>query len=191
MTMDAPTNSPTAVAGATPFSLSVGGRTLYVRPPTPEEYDEAHFIEDIALQEVLQRPELQSKKQMPVSEDETRRLQLAAEISRTEAEALSGDPDKQDELQVLNARIAYYEEAVTRRTLADELASQYASLIRDRWLAARLLTFEDGSQVFDTKDAQRFEKQWAAFPASVKDRARPLIWMLLQRVENAPLPWEV
>ena len=162
--------------------FAVDGVSLCIRPPTTEEYDDALAIERMVVKRWLNDPALQALKAEPCSAGE--RAMYEAMIAGTDVrfqEAEDGTPEK----DALLGQIAALQRTLDKRTLADEVASERAVLARDRYLTQRLLTDEAGKALFDTRLAS-FAEAWEKLPLSVKNAARPAVWLVLGQVRQAP-----
>lgn len=163
--------------------LPVPGTDLLLRWPTPEEYDDAAFMETMHRKKLLADPLLEDLKQQPCSENE-RVLYEGLIRAMEEGVKQSDDPEQR---QLFIDRLAGLRRILENRTLADELASDRAILVRDRWLTQKLLCNADGSPYFSPSlaEAERLER-WRVLAQKVKDSARPVLWRMIMAIENAP-----
>jgi hypothetical protein len=186
----APEESITAILDGRglPFVPSRSKQTFYLRPPNPDEYDDAMALQTLVRRRTLAQPQVAELRQYPMTPEHRAGIEATIrDLEKREAELTDaetrrpGDTERDD----IRRRIGEYREMLDgRRTLAEQTADERATLARDRWLLARLLTDENGRQVFDANGPQ-FEEQWRHFPVRLKNEARPLIWLLLRMLENA------
>lgn len=78
---------------------------------------------------------------------------------------------------------------VSWQNKADQIASNQALLVRDRWLSIRLICDEDGERMFSPDDAESVTK-WDKLPMRVKETARKMIWSMLAVINSVPFGWE-
>jgi hypothetical protein len=160
----------------------VDGKTLHIRQPTTEEYDDALWIQGVARRRALARPDIAALKGMPISDAERdlfERMIAAAEAAFEVAE--EGSPQK----KAMAERAAALRRVLETRTLADEVAEERAILERDRFLALRLICDENGEQMFDPNKPED-RARWERAPMRLKDAARRAIWEMLQAIESLP-----
>ena len=174
----------TTVMDGAGVPFDAAGEQFTIRQPTTEEYDDALAIQNLVLRRTLALPELAELKLLPCSDEE--RASYEALIAAAELQFAEAPEGRQKEELV--AEIARLEQALEKRTLADEIAGRRATTARDRWLTMRLLCDKDGRPVFDTKAADIGER-WEALPMVVKDAARPAVWAVLAWVRTAPFSW--
>ncbi|HNU04161.1 MAG TPA: hypothetical protein PKL67_08400 [Anaerolineae bacterium] len=176
-----------ALAGkGTPFE--VDGVSFLIRPPTTEEYDDAEALGKLVRLRTLRLPFIAEVASEPCTDQERaiyESMIAAAEERFQQAEDGSAVKD------ALARRIADLQRQIDRRTLADEMADERATLARDRWLCMRLLCDDQGRQAvpLDSKPAVA-EALWEAIPIAVKNQARPAIWNEVRKVREAPFSWE-
>ena len=139
-----------------------GVKTFYIRQPTTVEYDDAQMLYEQTDLIYRGSPLGQGVKGMPVEE------------LRVLADALT-DQKQARELRALTADVY--------------LARRDARLRRDRFLAVRLLCDENGRPMFDG-DTPDGIAAWDALPMAVKEAARPVIWRMLEVVNQLPFGWE-
>lgn len=163
------------------LSVEVGGRTFWVRPPTPEEYDDALHLQNVVRKRLLQTPEIAELRSLPPSDEARATLLQAIADAEREYEALEAtDPER----ELLARRLAALRTLQEKRTLADEVAEERAILARDRWLTLRLLTDEQGQPIVPPEQIAR--DSWHRLPLAVREAARPLIWIMLRMIEELP-----
>jgi len=169
-----------------PIWFPVNGRRWGVRQLTTEEYDQAVHIQNIALKRALAAPEVQDLKNLPPSDDEKATFAaLVGALTQRIKDAEQGSPEQ----RTLLARLARLQKMAAARTLADEVAAEYALVARDRWLTMRLLLRADGTPVFDLTDPQLGAK-WNRLGGRVKDAARSAVWEAVAVYENLPFDSE-
>jgi hypothetical protein len=191
----APEESISAILDGRGLPFVAEGRTFYLRPPGPEEYDDAMALQTLVRRRTLATPQVAELRAYPMTPEH--RAGIEATIANLEARAAElKEAEKEEagsatcvgglgEREQIQSRIGEYGAMLEKRTLAEQTADERATLARDRWLLARLLTDEEGRQVFAASGPQ-FEEQWRRFPVRLKNEARPLIWLLMRMVENAP-----
>lgn len=160
----------------------VGDRTLYIRQPTTEEYDDALWVQGVARRRALAQPDVAALKGTPISDAERElfeRMIAAAEEAFAIAE--EGSPQK----KAMAERAAALRRVLETRTMADEVAEERAILARDRFLALRLICDESGKQMFDPNKLED-RQRWERAPIRLKDAARRAIWEMLQVIESIP-----
>jgi len=173
----------TDLFGRSLLFFDVDGQTFAIRQPTPEEYDDAEHMRELAYKKALTRPEIQELRNQPCSDEE--RAAFESVIAQSEArfrELADDHPAKQQ----LAEEIAQLRQTLERRTLAEELAWNRGILARDRYLTGRLLCHADGTPYFNQRDEKVFQEQWRALPIKIKDAARVKIWQALALVREAP-----
>lgn len=138
-----------------------GVKTFYIRQPTTAEYDDAQMLYEQTDLVYRGSPLGQGLKGLPVEE-----LQALADSIT--------DPKQAKELRTMTADVY--------------LARLDARLRRDRFLAVRLLCDENGP-LFDG-DTPEGIAAWDALPMAVKEAARPVIWRMLEVVNQLPFGWE-
>lgn len=175
MSDDAPTL--TEILDGKGLTFVVDGVTFRVRPPTTEEYDDAQHLQTTVRKRLLATPEIAELRNLPASEDAQNVMRAA--IAATEAELETADADA---AHALTGRLAAYRRLLEERTLADEIVDERAALARDRWLTLRLLQDEAGKPLLSKGD----KAEWERLPLRVKEAARPLIWVLLRMIDDAP-----
>ena len=176
-----------ALAGkGTPFD--VDGASILIRPPTTEEYDDAEALGKLVRLRTLRLPFIAEVANEPCTEQE--RAVYQGMIEATE-ERFNLSEDGSAVKDALARRIADLQRQIERRTLADELAEERATLARDRWLCMRLLCDDQGRQAvpLDGKP-EDIAAAWEAIPVTVKNRARPAIWNEVRKVREAPFSWD-
>ena len=184
--MDEPRDNLADIWDAKGAPFDAGGASFRIRPPSTEEYDDAMAIERMVVKRWLSDPALQPLKDEPCSDTERAMYEaMIAQADERFREAEDGSPEKDGLLD----RIATLQRTLAKRTLADEIASDRATLARDRYLCQRLLTDEQGKPVLDLR-AKDFADRWEALPLAVKNGARPAIWTVLAQVRNAPFSWD-
>lgn len=139
-----------------------GVKTFYIRQPTTVEYDDAQMLYEQTDLVYRGSPLGQGVKGLPVEE-----LRAVADILT--------DPKQARELRAVTADVY--------------LARLDARLRRDRFLAVRLLCDENGRPMFDG-DTPDGIAAWDALPMAVKEAARPVIWRMLEVVNQLPFGWE-
>ena len=166
------------------LSFEIGGKTFWVRPPTPEEYDDALHLQSVVRKRILAAPEIVELRSLPASaEGQETLLGALADTEQALQEVESDNPER----EMLTRRLAALRRLQETRTLADEVADERAILARDRWLTLRLLTDDAGQPVvLPTKVSK---DSWAILPLQVRNGARPLIWALLRMIEELPFGW--
>jgi hypothetical protein len=168
----------------TPFE--VDGVSLLIRPPTPEEYDDAMNIQALAYRKALALPEIRDLGDEPCSDAERESYEAMIASAEAEFKEAEDGSDRKREAAEMSARL---KRALERRTLAEELASDRSTLARDRYLTSRLLCDRTGRKILDPK-AKNYVEQWAAIPPRVKDAARSAVWTELGKVRTAPFSLE-
>lgn len=162
------------------------GRRWGIRQLTTEEYDQAVHIQNIALKRSLAAPEVQDLKGLPPSDDEKATFAaLVGALTQRIKEAEQGSPEQ----RTLLARLGRLQKMTAARTLADEVAAEYALVARDRWLTMRLLLRADGTPAFDTTDP-KLSVKWNRLAGQVKDVARSAVWEAVAVYENLPFDSE-
>jgi hypothetical protein len=169
------------------ISFVADGKTFYVRPPTTEEYDDAFMMQRIVKRRLQAMPEFKEMQGMPGSDES--RAALAAVIESTEDEFALCEPGR--EKDALAEKLATYRRTLEKRSLADELIDDRASLERDRYLSMHLLTDEDGVQLVNTTKPNCKQRWDRGVPMSIKNAIRPLIWVMLRMVDEAPFDWDL
>jgi hypothetical protein len=163
--------------------LEIGQRTLYVRAPTPEEYDDAMSLQAAVRKRMLATPEIAEMRDLPASNDAAALVREA--ITYTEAELAEAETNAEAaRVEVLKARLDGLRGMNDNRSLADEIAEERGILARDRWLTLRLLNDENGKPVVPPNKVTR--DSWALLPLRVRNEARPLIWTILSAVNDLP-----
>lgn len=178
---DEPTLSDVMAGDGAPFW--VDGQEFRIRQPLPEEYDDALHLQRTVTKRLLALPEIAALKAESCSDGERATYDAMILVAQRQfEEAEDGSAAK----RALAERVADLQRAIEKRTLADEVAGERAVLARDRWLTARLLTWPDGTPVFDTHSSE-FERQWnrpGLLP--LLEAARPAVWAVLGMVQNSP-----
>lgn len=164
--------------------FDVDGQLFHVRQPMPEEYDDGEMLKTLAYQKTLKQDYVQDVAAVPCSDGEKALFERVISDTQARFDAL-GDVENAALKDQLAAEIARLRNDITDRTLAEEFASDKATLARDRWLTMRLLLDENGKAIFDLA-AKDFPEKWAKFPIKVKDAARVFIWHALSLVREAP-----
>ena len=177
-------NKLTDVIGRDLLPFEVDGKLFHVRQPMPEEYDDGEMLKTLAYQKTLKQDYVQDVADVACSDGEKALFEMVIKDTQARFDAL-GDVENALLKDQLAAEIARLRNDITDRTLAQEFASDKATLARDRWLTMRLLCDADGKPVFDLA-AKDFAAQWAKFPIKVKDAARVIIWHALALVREAP-----
>lgn len=176
-----------ALAGkGTPFE--VDGVSFLVRPPTTEEYDDAEALGKLVRLRTLRLPFIVEVANEPCTDQERAVYEGMVEAAEERFRLAEDGSAVKD---ALARRIADLQRQIERRTLADEMADERATLARDRWLCMRLLCDDQGRQAvpLDGKPAE-IEAIWEAIPITVKNRARPAIWSEVRKVREAPFSWD-
>jgi hypothetical protein len=175
----------TAIVNGDAIPVTVGTRELWIRPPTPEEYDECRFEESVARSVAMLHPSVRKMANQPPSETFSAVVESLVDDATKELETA---PDSQKES--IQMRIRALKLNRDTKTRASELADERAGVRRDRWLALHLLIDADGEQVFDLEKGEE-DPAWQKFCKSpAREAVRPAIWQQLERADNAPLPWE-
>lgn len=176
-----------ALAGkGTPFE--VGGSSFLIRPPTTEEYDDAEALGKLVRLRTLRLPFVAEAASEPCTDQEKAVYQGMIDAAEERFRLAEDGSAAKD---ALARRIADLQRQIERRTLADELAEERATLARDRWLCLRLLCDPEGRQAIPlTGKPADIEAAWEATSLAVKNRARPAIWNELRKVREAPFSWE-
>lgn len=170
-----------------PVSFEVGGRTYYVRPPTPEEYDEAITIFEIAKKRALASTELADLKDAPMSDEEKETYKMAVEMTTERLKEVEAGTPEEERLLTTRARLM---EIIETTSLAEELAAKRAVIKRDRWLTMRLLCRRNGSSIFDTNDPKSVEKFQTQVSPAIRQAAREHVVALLQGITDLPFDWD-
>lgn len=176
----------TDAVGNALIPFEVDGHKFNIRQPTAEEYDDALSLQRMVYQKTLQMPHVQAVADMPCSDNERSLFEAMIESTKEKFEAAEDGPNK----RALAEELARLQNELNERTLAEETASDAASLKRDRWLCMYLLCDEHGKPLFNTK-AKNFEAAWNKLPIKVKNEARPYIWQALALVREAPFSSEL
>jgi hypothetical protein len=182
--MTDPTLTDVLDGGGTPFEVS--GVSFSIRPPAPEEYDDAMNLQTLVYRRSMAAPEIKELADVPCSDEE--QLSYAMMIANAEArfkEAEEGSEIKRDAANT----ISFLKRQIASRTLAEELSQDRATLARDRWLCMRLLCDGKGEQLLDPKDPELATK-WATISPVIRDAARQSIWAELGKARNAPFSLE-
>lgn len=188
--MSEPENTLSDVTSPYPLEFSVGKDHFRLRKPTSEEYDDAQGLQRLTYRRTLAKPEVQALADLPCDESEILSLQALLMSLQAQFDDAEDGEQKADLLE----QIADIQATMDTRTLAQQTASERASLVRDRWLCARLLLVPvygvDGDTprwepAFDT-NSKEFAERWEALPIQVKDAARSAIWRALSLVRDAP-----
>lgn len=164
--------------------FEVDGKTFHIRQPMPEEYDDGEMLKTLIYQKTLQEDYVQDVAATPCSDGEKALFEMVIKDTQARFDALV-DADNSALKDQLAVEIARLRNEITDRTLAQEFASDKATLTRDRWLTMRLLCDADGKPIFTITDKD-LATQWAKFPIKIKDAARTLIWRALALVREAP-----
>lgn len=174
----------TDAVGRALLSFEVNKKTFCIRQPLPDEYDDADALKTLTYNRTLAQDYVKDVADLPCSEGERMLFQLVQKNTQDKFDALDehADPTLKDQLVTEIARL---QGEVESRTLAQEFASDKATLTRDRWLTIRLLCDDQGKTIFDVHDKD-FVAKWANFNLQVKDAARPVIWRALSLVREAP-----
>jgi hypothetical protein len=159
------------------FPFESGGKSYFIRKPLTEEYDDARMLLEVVQKRTRVDPLVKDLEKYPCSEDEADGFRALIEASRVLMDRLSPDDYRR---VFLRKRIQAAEESLKKWTLADEVASDRASLARDRYLCRILLCDENGDPVVST------DTEWEDLPLKVKDASRQTIWRALQAVKDGP-----
>jgi len=173
----------TDAVGRDLLDFEIDGKKFFVRQPSPEEYDDADALKTLTYNRTLEQDYVKDVADMPCSTGERALFQMVLETTQEKFEHANGDDQMLKDS--LSAEIVRLQGEIETRTLAQEFASDKATLTRDRWLTMRLLCNDTGKAVFNVR-AKDFETQWTKFPIKVKDAARPVIWRALTLVREAP-----
>lgn len=172
------------IYGRNLIPFEVEGQKFFVRQPTPDEYDDGEALKTLTYNKVIQQDYVQEVANLPCSQGEKALFQLVLKDTKERFDRL-GDAENAFLKEQLAREMARLESDIASRTLAEEYASDKATLVRDRWLTMRLLCREDGRPVFNLL-AKDFATRWALLSVKIKDAARPAIWRALQLVREAP-----
>lgn len=154
----------------------------YLRPPNTEQIDEARYVERVTAAVMRARPEMERLAQLPPSDGEMLAYKLA--ITRWE-QTFQEQEDNTTQKERAADMLAYLQQAMEKRTRADEEAGDRAIEARDRYLTFACLAREDGKRVFRGDDAGASEG-WEALDFRVKEAARPHVRRLLKVLEVLP-----
>ena len=85
------------------LAFEVGGKSLYVRPPTPEEYDDALHLQNVVRKRLLLLPEIAELRSLPASAEAQAMLAQAVTEAEQEYEATEATAP---ERELLTRRLA-------------------------------------------------------------------------------------
>ncbi len=120
-----------------------------------------------------------------ISQPTTEEYDQASFMQRLAYEKTMALPEMDELLDVPASESAI----VSWQNKADQIASNQALLVRDRWLSIRLICDAVGERMFLPDDAESVTK-WDKLPMGVKNEARRAIWSMLAVINSVPFGWE-